>query len=247
MVVRVYFLGTGGAGSHVSRGYPAYLVETNDSLILVDAGMRVEAKLRELGFSVCDITAVLISHRHYDHTTGLLGLLDLQLEEQCNRPLTVYAPRDAVDRILAVKEILGPRSAPRPVVKPLRESEVERLSFNGTRVESFPVSHSVPTLGFSIEYDNTRIVYSGDTQPCSTVEERANNAQLLLHEASFPSKFKHIAKITKHTIVEEAVRIGARAELLALIHITHVAEDEARKTVGKRIIVPVDGLVITIS
>ncbi len=247
MSIRVYFLGTGGAGSHVSRGYPAYLIETSDSLILVDAGMRVEAKLRELGFSVCDITAVMGSHRHYDHTTGILGLLDLQLEEQCSKPLTIYAPSDTVDRILDVKEILGPRSAPRPVVKPLPEDRVEHVLFNNTRVESFPVSHSVPTLGFTIEYDGIRVVYSSDTRPCRTVEERASKAQLLLHEASFPSELEHIARITKHTTVEEAVRIGVKAEMLALIHITHVAEEEARKTVGKKIIVPVDGLVITIS
>ncbi len=247
MSIRVYFLGTGGAGSHVSRDYPAYLVETNDSLILVDAGMKVETKLRELGFSICDITAVMISHRHYDHTAGILGLLDLQLEEQCSKPLTIYAPNDAVDRILSVKEILGPRSAPKPIVKPLPEDRATHLSFNNTRVESFPVSHSVPTLGFTIEYDDIKVVYSSDTQPCNTVEERANGAQLLLHEASFPSELKHIARITKHTTVKEAVRVGLNSEILALIHITHVAEKEARKIFGRRIIVPVDGLVITIS
>lgn len=247
MSIRVHFLGTGGAGSHASRGYPAYLVETNDSLILIDAGMGVEAKLRDLGFSTCDVNAVMISHRHYDHSIGVLGLLDLQLEEQCNKPLTIYAPSDTIDRLLSVKEFLGPHSAPKPVIRPLPDDKVKQLSFDNTRVEAFPVSHSVPTLGFTIEYNDIRVVYSSDTQPCNAVEERASKAQLLLHEASFPSKLEHLAKITKHTTVKEAVRIGLKAEILALIHITHVAEEEARRAIGKRIIVPVDGLVVTIS
>ena len=247
MSIRVYFLGTGGAGSHLNRGYPAYLVETGDSLILVDAGMRVESRLRELGFRTCDLTAVVISHRHYDHTAGLLGLLDLQLEEQCSKPLNVYAPSDTVDRLLGVKELLGPRSAPKPMVKPLSYEEASVLSFNSTRVETFPVEHSVPTLGFQIEYGDVKVVYSSDTRPCKIIEEKANNTQLLLHEASFPEKLRQIAEFTKHTTVKEAIEIGGRAELLALIHITHVAEEEARKTTGRRVIVPVDGLVITIS
>ncbi len=45
--------------------------------LLVDAGIsarRITASLRELGLSPQDVTAVLLTHEHTDHTAGLATL-----------------------------------------------------------------------------------------------------------------------------------------------------------------------------
>jgi len=105
----------------------------------------------------------------------------------------------------------------------------------------------VPSLGYVVESNDLRIVYSADTRPTDTIRNASRGAQLLLHEASMPSNMIDIALRTKHTTVKEAVEVGKEVELLVLVHIMHVAEEEVRRIVGKRVIVPVDGMIITIS
>lgn len=238
-------LGTGGAGSYERRGYPAYLVETDNTIILVDSGFGVDSKIRSLGFRVCDINAVLISHEHFDHLLGITGLLNMQFEEQCNRGLEVYGPQRAIETIPIIIEKTGPRNAPKPKLVGL-DISYNKLMIGDAIVETIPVDHSVPTLGYSIESRGTRIVYSADTRPTDTIRDLAGKTQLLLHEASMPSHMIDIAIKTKHSTVKEAIDVGKNAEMIALIHIMHVAEDEARRASGKRVIVPVDGTIITI-
>lgn len=245
-MIRAYLLGTGGAGSYEKRGPPAYLVETSESLILVDAGYGVDAKLRDLGIRVCDIDAIFLSHEHFDHLLGITGVLNMQVEESCTRSLRVYGPGPAVEAIPLIVEKTGPRNAPRPELIGLDPGITSRVELKDVIVEAVPVDHSVPSLGYIVESGGLRIVYSADTRPTNTIRAASRGAQLLLHEASMPSNMMDVALRTKHTTVREAVEVGREAELLVLIHIMHVAEEEARKTTGRRIIVPVDGMIITI-
>ncbi len=244
-MAKVYFLGTGGAGSYVNRGYPAYLVETNSKLILLDAGFGVDAKLHSLGFRVCDLDLVLISHEHFDHLLGITGLLNALVEERCSKQLVVYGPQRAVEAIPLIIERTGPRNAPKPVLKPL-DIDFNEISLGDVTIKSIPVDHSVPTLGYSISTRDSKIVYSADTRPTRNIVEEAQGAQILLHEASMPSNMLNIALVTKHTTIGELKQFLGAAELLAPVHIMHVAEEELRKISGRKIIIPVDGLIVSI-
>lgn len=67
----VHILASGSSGN-------ALLVSCGGSHILVDAGIscrRITASLRELGLTLDDLTAVLITHTHTDHISGLQTLL----------------------------------------------------------------------------------------------------------------------------------------------------------------------------
>ena len=59
----------------------AYLIDTSDGLILIDATMQPQVYLlfesiRTLGFSPDDIKLVLLSHAHYDHGGGIRAVLE---------------------------------------------------------------------------------------------------------------------------------------------------------------------------
>lgn len=65
--MRFASLGSGSRGN-------AALVEADDTLIMIDCGLprrTLEARLRTVGRSAADITAVLVSHEHGDHIAGL--------------------------------------------------------------------------------------------------------------------------------------------------------------------------------
>lgn len=53
-----------------------YALETNDGLTLIDTGVgdeinRIEPKLSELNLRIEDITRIILTHTHFDHTGGI--------------------------------------------------------------------------------------------------------------------------------------------------------------------------------
>lgn len=67
MSLRFASLGSGSRGN-------AALVESGDTLLMIDCGLprrTLEARIRALGRSASDLTAVLVSHEHGDHVAGL--------------------------------------------------------------------------------------------------------------------------------------------------------------------------------
>ena len=82
MSVQFTILGSGSSGNC------AYL-ETGDARILVDAGfspLQIRKRLASIGRTPENLTAILITHEHSDHISGLFGLADkLHIPIFCNR------------------------------------------------------------------------------------------------------------------------------------------------------------------
>jgi phosphoribosyl 1,2-cyclic phosphodiesterase len=82
MSVKLTILGSGSSGNC------AY-VETAESRILVDAGFsprQIRQRLAGIGRAPENLSAILITHEHSDHISGLLGIADkLQIPVYCNR------------------------------------------------------------------------------------------------------------------------------------------------------------------
>ncbi len=67
-----------------------------------------------------------------------------------------------------------------------------------------------------------KVAYPGDTRPCESVVMAADNADLLIHEATFGDEEKDRAKETEHSTAAEAaqVALAARARKLVLHHLS---------------------------
>ncbi|WP_115863102.1 ribonuclease Z [Halorussus litoreus] len=94
------------------------------------------------------------------------------------------------------------------------------------------------------------LVYTGDTRPTETVEAAAEDADLLIHDATFADDWTDRATETAHSTARQAGELAARAdaERLALTHISsryggdvsdHLAE--AREAFDGEVFVPDDG------
>ena len=88
-----------------------------------------------------------------------------------------------------------------------------------------------------------RIVISGDTAPCQTVEVYAHAADVLVHEATFLDQELGRARETGHSTAAQAATIARDAEvnLLALTHFftrypVGVLRDEARAIFARTVL-----------
>lgn len=129
----VHTLASGSSGN-------ALAVSCGDVHLLVDAGIscrRIEAGLRELGLALGDLTAVLVTHTHTDHVSGLRTLLK-------RTRVPVWATGGA-GRALALEL---PESSGR--LETLEEGRP--LSLGAVEVTAFPTAHDAPgSCGFRLD------------------------------------------------------------------------------------------------
>jgi len=57
---------------------PAFLIEDKGTRILVDVPANIQLYLHEIGLSVMDLDAIVITHLHNDHIGGLVDLIQLR-------------------------------------------------------------------------------------------------------------------------------------------------------------------------
>jgi ribonuclease Z len=73
-----------------------------------------------------------------------------------------------------------------------------------------------------------KIVYSGDTRPCITLNKLADNADILIHDSTFDETRKDKAFEYGHSTAKQAARTAkqTKASKLILTHISPIYEGE---------------------
>jgi ribonuclease Z len=67
-----------------------------------------------------------------------------------------------------------------------------------------------------------KIVYTGDTKPCANVVRLAQNADFLIHDATFDDMLRERAKSNGHSTSSQAASVAKRAHVKHLI-LTHIS------------------------
>ncbi len=229
------FLGTGPAMGLNGRTTSCYLLRVGDRRILIDCGPAIIQQLHETGVAPHQIDDVCFTHAHADHA---LGYPMLMLWRLFKAPAGVGLPRiiasetvlTALDGIMqhalaseAELAIAAPRIA-------LPTDAPASLPFDADiTLRTWPMAHSpyAPTLGLRFEIGappaQKIIAFTGDTGPCDNVAPLAQNADLLVHEATFSARLKPelAGGAFGHSTAQIAGRhaAAARVKRLALVHL----------------------------
>jgi ribonuclease BN (tRNA processing enzyme) len=211
--MKVVFLGTNGWYDSPSGNTICILIETERSIILLDAGSGLHKADR---FITRDKPVHLfLSHLHLDHIIGLHLLNKFDIP----KGLTIYlrkGDRDDLQTIVAPPYSLPFSALSYPV--DIVELDGRELDIDGFSVESTPMKHSVPTIGCRLSIDGRSIVYCPDTGYCDSAVRLAESADLLIAECAFrPGEdSKHWPHLNPETAAMLARDAGVKQ--LALVH-----------------------------
>lgn len=199
-------LGTrGGPVTSPTRSQPANLLSFGGKHYLVDAGDGTAGQSGKVGVQTDDIDGIFISHLHFDHTAGILGILGLRFQTNAKDPLTIYGPPGTQELIAGLLAGMlpgatanyGVAGAPSKDhtadIKVVELRDGGRVDVDGMTVTVRSNTHYsfVPgsdlaarfqALSLRFDLPGRSIVYTGDTGPSAAVEELAQGADLLIAE-----------------------------------------------------------------
>ncbi|MEL9990993.1 MAG: MBL fold metallo-hydrolase [Thermoproteus sp.] len=250
-ILKLLFLGTGGAVPRADRRMPGiYLEDWEGHRVLLDAGEGVQYSLLENGISPASLDYVAVTHNHEDHILGLPGLLSTA--NMAGKALKVLAPPRLAS--VLIKNNINAMSA---------------VSDRHMTVRCVEVCHTVETCGWLIEWDvgfkldlskvagfpkqaltklirgetveidgrvvrpedvaepghkrYRRLFYTGDTAPCPKAYEAVGWTDILIHEATFADDVEPArAHEEGHSTVFDAIEAARRLGAELLI-ITHIS------------------------
>lgn len=182
-------LGGCGAWPAAGQACSGYLLEHEGFRLLVDPGFATVPRLLEL-LPAEEVDAVVVSHGHPDHCADLSPLLRARtLQPEPPPRLPVYSLPGAVDAVLALDPpTMGSAGCDRQELTP--GDTVECGPFT---VDTRLLPHFVPNLGMRICAGDTVLAYTGDAAPHPDAVVLADDATLLLAEATFPEHLPEFA------------------------------------------------------
>jgi ribonuclease Z len=199
---KVTLLGTGTPIPSPDRFGPSTLIEAGDRRFLIDAGRGATIRLFQLGVPIGRLDALLLTHFHSDHTSGipdvwLTGWLESYFGTR-QTPFRIIGPL-GTRRLIAGLEaayaddiairVADEKLPPAGIATAVEEYERDGVIYDkdGLTVIAFEVDHGdviKPAYGYRIEYAGRVAVISGDTRYNQNVIKYAAGADLLIHEVA---------------------------------------------------------------
>ena len=213
----------GCSGSYPGPDSPAscYLLEADLDgrtwRVLLDLGSGALGALHRY-VDPLTIDAVLLSHLHADHCLDLTGYYVMRKYHPSGpQPrIPVWGPEGTADRMARAYDL---------PVDPGMTGEFDFRAWDGPvrigpfTIEAIPVVHPVPAYGLRVSVAGVTVAYSGDTGPCTALDQVADGADLFLAEASFERKADNPGGL--HLTGADCGDVASRAGAKSLV-ITHV-------------------------
>jgi ribonuclease BN (tRNA processing enzyme) len=231
--MEITFLGTGVAIPQLNRVQSGVLLRLEEKPLLIDCGSGVLSRFPEAGVSHTEVDTILLSHLHLDHVADLHPLIKANWLRG-STSMKVYGPEGTEEwfsKVLDAYEYFQ-GEVDVDVIELLPGKEFTPDGFD-CEISCTAASHSVPTLAYRVTGEDGEFVYSGDTEPSREIIEFSADADLLIHECSFPQGMKvtnHTTPSTLADLLEESdVEIGT----ICLTHFYPDMQGHEKETINR--------------
>ena len=241
--IRITLLGTGVPTPSMERFGPATLVEAGGEKLLFDAGRGALLRLSQLNPPVKEVRTLFLTHLHSDHLAGLTDLwLTGWLNGRPETPLRIWGPRGTREMMSHLDKafqydirirLYDDRLPPEGVVVLAEDIEAGVVyEHEGVKVTAIAVDHSPisPAFGYRVDYHGHSAVISGDTRFTENLINRAQGADVLIHEVIGADMMRNNAPrdaevmervIAHHTTPEQAGEVFTRSSVKLAVY-THI-------------------------
>jgi ribonuclease BN (tRNA processing enzyme) len=247
--VKVTILGKSPSWQDAGGACSGYLIETEETTLLLDCGNGVFAKLREK-VDYVDVDAVAISHLHADHFLDLVPYAYALTYAPRQQPVPVdrwpgtddparprlIAPKGAKETFRRVVGAWGNQDLIESAFHLDEYQDNERVEVGDLRATFCGVPHFTPTFAVNLISANGsgQLTYGADCRPGEELVEIARDTDLLIVEATLPRPERTGVRghMTPAEAGDHARRAGARR--VVLTHISdeldeHWAQEEASR------------------
>ena len=152
-MLRVVFLGTGGALPTVNRNPPAIFINLKGESMLFDCGEGTQQQMMRAKTGMT-LESIFITHWHGDHFLGIPGLIQTMSFQGRKKPLEIIGPKHTKRFVSNILSLCYYR-----LNFDLRIKEVEAgdiIEKRGHVVKVFRTDHNVPSVGYILE-ENKRL------------------------------------------------------------------------------------------
>lgn len=149
-MLEVTLLGTGGMMPLPDRALTSLYVRCDGRALLIDCGEGTQTAIRKAGVRFKAIDAILITHFHADHISGLPGLLLTLGNEGRTETLTMYGPRGLEETVNALRVIV-PELPYEIAFREFDRGCTESFSCCGLEGLAFPADHGMTCFGYRLE------------------------------------------------------------------------------------------------
>ncbi|MBI2382617.1 MAG: 3',5'-cyclic-nucleotide phosphodiesterase [Gammaproteobacteria bacterium] len=199
-----------------------------DEEILIDAGTGIGdlslAQMQRIGH-------IFLTHSHLDHVCGLAFIAD-NLFDLIDRPVRILATAETLDAIRThifnwkiwpdFSKLPNERN-PLIVFEEIRPGQPVAIS--DFRITPFPVLHTVPAVGYSLESAAGTFAFSGDTYAADELWNALNalkRLDRLMIEIAFADDDEELGRVSRHftpaLLGRELKKLKHRPKLLLTHH-----------------------------
>jgi ribonuclease BN (tRNA processing enzyme) len=154
------------------------------------------------------IRHVFLTHAHLDHVAGLPLFIDAAFDSLIHHPLEIHARAETIQALRAhlFNGVVWPDFSvlPTAAAPALRFHPIDldaRIEIAGRVFRPIDVAHSVPSVGYCVEFDNKLFAFSGDTMSNHTLWPALNaypKIDVFIVEVSFPNRLQNLARTAGH-------------------------------------------------
>jgi len=183
-----------------------------------------------VGVLIEGLSGILLSHSHFDHSTGLLAILYFMDMLGRRSPMTLVYPEGDTMVPRMVDLVRSDRKGQLTfelVLHPVHDgSEIDMKGWSVTVLRSFhkdvgidgKMGGVVPSCSYIVRRRGMKILYSGDTAINDHLVEAAKGCDLAIAEATYPADGYN--PVGAHMTVREALRVVSEAERGWIVHLT---------------------------
>ncbi len=147
-------LGCGGTMPLHTRALSSLYVRNCARALLVDCGEGTQIEVGRLGWGFLRIEALLVTHYHADHCSGLPGLLLALTKAGRTQPLDIWGP-PGLRAVVTGLRVIAPQLGYETVLHELPAGG-GRFEAAGLKVQAFPLDHGMPCLGYAFTLERPR-------------------------------------------------------------------------------------------